>query len=171
MRSRTTRSRRSSPTRNWFCSSSPTERMRRLPRWSMSSLLTLPDCTLIKRRRTAIMSSRVRARFCAADAREIVALLVEEQRFEELLRVLGVLGLAGTELLVDLLERVFLRLDVFVFFETVRDQRRVVEQGQDRFVRFPGVAEVGARERAHERRRVDFPVLVDANADRALGLV
>ena len=37
MRSLTTRSMRSSPMRNWFCKSSPTERTRRLPRWSMSS--------------------------------------------------------------------------------------------------------------------------------------
>ena len=28
--------------RNWFCSSSPTERMRRLPRWSMSSTVPMP---------------------------------------------------------------------------------------------------------------------------------
>ncbi len=37
MRSRMTRSMREKPTRNWFCRSSPTERIRRLPRWSISS--------------------------------------------------------------------------------------------------------------------------------------
>ena len=37
MRSRTTRSIRERPTRTWFWISSPTERMRRLPKWSMSS--------------------------------------------------------------------------------------------------------------------------------------
>ena len=37
MRSRTTRSMRDRPTRNWFWMSSPTERTRRLPKWSMSS--------------------------------------------------------------------------------------------------------------------------------------
>ncbi len=37
MRSRTTRSIRLRPTRTWFWMSSPTERTRRLPKWSMSS--------------------------------------------------------------------------------------------------------------------------------------
>ena len=37
MRSRTTRSMRERPTRTWFWISSPTERTRRLPKWSMSS--------------------------------------------------------------------------------------------------------------------------------------
>ena len=38
IRSLTARSMRVRPTRNWFSSSSPTERTRRLPRWSMSSV-------------------------------------------------------------------------------------------------------------------------------------
>ncbi len=107
----------------------------------------------------------------AADAREIVALVVEEQRLEQLLGVLGVLGLARTELLVDLLERVLTRLDVVIFVERVLDQGRVVEERQNRFVRLPAEAEIGTRERADERRDVDLAVLVDTNADRALGLV
>ena len=37
IRSRTTRSIRASPVRSWFWISSPTVRMRRLPKWSMSS--------------------------------------------------------------------------------------------------------------------------------------
>ena len=37
MRSRTTRSMRDSPMRSWFWISSPTERMRRLAKWSWSS--------------------------------------------------------------------------------------------------------------------------------------
>jgi len=37
IRSRTPRASRASPTRNWSARSSPTVRMRRLPRWSMSS--------------------------------------------------------------------------------------------------------------------------------------
>jgi len=40
MRSRTTRSMRDSPVRTWFWMSSPTARMRRLPKWSMSSVST-----------------------------------------------------------------------------------------------------------------------------------
>ena len=41
MRSRTTRSMRVKPMLNWFCSSSPTERMRRLPKWSISSVVPI----------------------------------------------------------------------------------------------------------------------------------
>ena len=37
MRSLTTRSMRDSPIRIWFWISSPTDRSRRLPKWSMSS--------------------------------------------------------------------------------------------------------------------------------------
>ncbi len=40
MRSRTTRSIRARPVRTWFWISSPTLRMRRLPKWSMSSVST-----------------------------------------------------------------------------------------------------------------------------------
>ena len=39
IRSRTTRSMRARPVRSWFWISSPTVRMRRLPKWSMSSAL------------------------------------------------------------------------------------------------------------------------------------
>ena len=63
----------------------------------------------------------------AADAGEIVALLVEEERLDQLLGVLGVLGLARAQLLVDLFERVLARLDVLVLLEAVDDQRAVVE--------------------------------------------
>ena len=38
MRSFTRRAMRERPTENWLAISSPTERMRRLPRWSMSSV-------------------------------------------------------------------------------------------------------------------------------------
>ena len=40
IRSRTTRSIRARPVRSWFWISSPTVRMRRLPKWSMSSART-----------------------------------------------------------------------------------------------------------------------------------
>ena len=43
MRSRTIRSRRDRPVRTWFWMSSPTARMRRLPKWSMSSVSTATD--------------------------------------------------------------------------------------------------------------------------------
>src|SRR3989454_460235 len=41
-RSFTARSTRTKPARNWFSASSPTERTRRLPRWSMSSISPRP---------------------------------------------------------------------------------------------------------------------------------
>ena len=41
-RDRTTRSRRVMPTRIWFWSNSPTLLMRRLPRWSISSVRPMP---------------------------------------------------------------------------------------------------------------------------------
>ena len=47
MRSFTRRAMRDSPTENWFAISSPTERMRRLPRWSMSSEWSCPLLTRI----------------------------------------------------------------------------------------------------------------------------
>ena len=57
IRSRTTRSIRSRPTRNWFWISSPTERTRRLPRWSMSSGCPIPLLISIILRTIAMMSS------------------------------------------------------------------------------------------------------------------
>jgi len=57
MRSLTARSMRVRPTRNWFSSSSPTDRTRRLPRWSMSSVGLLPSFTASRCRMTATMSS------------------------------------------------------------------------------------------------------------------
>src|SRR6185312_16781924 len=97
-------------------------------------------------------------------AREIVALFVEEQRLEQLLGVLGIFRFAGTQLLVDLFERVFARLDVLVFFDRVSNERALVEERQDRLVGLPVQAEIRTRERADERRDEDLTVLVDANA-------
>ena len=57
IRSLTARSMRVRPTRNWFSSSSPTERTRRLPRWSMSSVGLLPSFTASRCRMTDTMSS------------------------------------------------------------------------------------------------------------------
>ena len=58
-----------------------------------------------------------------------------------------------------------------VFLDRVADQRAVVEQLEDRFVALPVEAEIRARERADEGRDVDLAILVDADADRPLGLV
>src|SRR5881296_3098191 len=57
IRSLTARSIRVRPTRNWFSSSSPTDRTRRLPRWSMSSVDLEPSLTMRRWRITATMSS------------------------------------------------------------------------------------------------------------------
>ena len=59
MRSRTTRSMRSRPMRNAFWISSPLARMRRLPRWSMSSLGCRPRLHSMRWPTIAAMSSRV----------------------------------------------------------------------------------------------------------------
>jgi len=57
IRSLTARSMRVRPTRNWFSSNSPTDRTRRLPRWSMSSVAFVPRRTSIRCRMTEMMSS------------------------------------------------------------------------------------------------------------------
>ena len=48
IRSRIIRSKRFKPTLTWFCNNSPTERTRRLPKWSMSSVLPPSNSRLIK---------------------------------------------------------------------------------------------------------------------------
>ena len=57
-RSFTARSTRTSPTRNWFSAISPTLRMRRLPRWSMSSIVPLPSLMSMSTFSTSMMSAR-----------------------------------------------------------------------------------------------------------------
>ncbi|MCY1351056.1 hypothetical protein D9M69_373100 [compost metagenome] len=56
-RSLTARSTRTRPTRNWFSAISPTQRTRRLPRWSMSSTMPLPLRMSTRVLRTSTMSS------------------------------------------------------------------------------------------------------------------
>ena len=62
MRSRMARSMRSRPTRYWFSISSPTERTRRLPRLSMSSIVPRPSFSsqriLTVRRMSSLRSTR-----------------------------------------------------------------------------------------------------------------
>ena len=48
IRSLTSRAMRDRPTENWLAISSPTERTRRLPRWSMSSVYPRPSCSSIR---------------------------------------------------------------------------------------------------------------------------
>ena len=97
-RSFTARSTRIRPTRNWFSAISPTERTRRLPRWSISSTVPLPLRMSISVRSTSMMSSRVQharaddlfaaettVELHAADLRQVVALRGEEQIVEQVL--------------------------------------------------------------------------------------
>ena len=56
IRSLTTRSMRRRPIRNWFWMSSPLARMRRLPRWSMSSAWPRPLFSSISLATIAMMS-------------------------------------------------------------------------------------------------------------------
>ena len=62
IRSLTTRSMRSRPIRNWFWISSPLARMRRLPRWSMSSPVPRPLFSSISLPMIATMSLRLMTR-------------------------------------------------------------------------------------------------------------
>ena len=62
IRSLTTRSMRRRPIRNWFWISSPFARMRRLPRWSMSSPVPRPLFSSISLPMIATMSLRLMIR-------------------------------------------------------------------------------------------------------------
>ena len=63
IRSLMARSMRRRPTRYWFSISSPTERTRRLPRWSMSSISPLPSRSSTSALMQATMSSRSSVRW------------------------------------------------------------------------------------------------------------
>ena len=73
-----------------------------------------------------LASSSFPEELVAADAGEIVALLVEEQRLDQLLGVLRVLGLAGTQLLVDLFLSASSRVLTSLSFSRAVDDQRAV---------------------------------------------
>jgi hypothetical protein len=124
MRSLIARSMRSRPTRYWFSISSPTERTRRLPRWSMSSISPRPSRSSTSALMQAMMSS-LRSVRCvsggvevethvhlhAAHGRQVVALGVEEQLVEQRARGLFGRRLARAHDAVDVHQR---RLAVMV---------------------------------------------------------
>jgi hypothetical protein len=56
---------RTKPARNWFSASSPTERTRRLPRWSMSSISPRPFLSSTRIRITSTMSLGESVRRCS----------------------------------------------------------------------------------------------------------
>ena len=122
MRSLTTRSMRSRPMRKAFWISSPLARMRRLPRWSMSSGWPRPLLSSMSWPTMAAMSSRLMrplvarqldahargdrvqllVELVAAHAAEVVAAEVEEEALDELLGVVTGGRVARAQLLVDL---------------------------------------------------------------------
>ena len=102
MRSRIARSMRSRPTRYWFSISSPTERTRRLPRLSMSSIAPRPSfnshmiftvfsTSSLRRTRTCVLHvhAQPHVHLHAADRGQVVAVAVEEQPAEQRLGRLG----------------------------------------------------------------------------------
>ncbi len=112
------RSMRTRPMRNWFSSSSPTARTRRLPRWSMSSTTPMFLRSLkqildrrneVRRIERAVVERRVQAHFDvelqAADTAEIVLARIEEHAAEKVRGRLERRGVAGTQLAVDFDER------------------------------------------------------------------
>ena len=137
MRSRIARSMRSRPTRYWFSISSPTERTRRLPRWSMSSISPRPSRRSTSALTQAMMSSlrSVRTVSCGveveahvhlhpADGREVVALGIEEQRAEHDVGGLDRRRLARAHDAVDVHERL-------VAVHVLVDRHRVADVGAD----------------------------------------
>jgi hypothetical protein len=107
----------------------------------------------------------------AADLGQVVALGIEEQRAQEVPRVVERRRLAGPLLLEHLDQRLFLaRRGVLV--EGVDDVVGVVEEGEDRLVRRRVEREarrgILGRERAQQRGDRKLPLPVDAGIDDAL---
>src|SRR5581483_10113565 len=107
----------------------------------------------------------------AADLRQVVALRIEEQRAQQVPRVVERRRLSRALLLEDLDQRLFLARGR-VLVERRLDEVRVVEQGEDRLVRRrvdrePGGRVLG-RQRAQQRRDRQLALAVDAGVDDAL---
>ena len=107
----------------------------------------------------------------AADLRQVVALGIEEQRAQQVARVVERRRLAGTLLLEDLDQRLLLARGR-VLLDRRPDEVRVVEQREDRLVgarveREPGRRVLG-RQRPQERRDRQLALAVDARVDDAL---
>src|SRR5436190_1245660 len=107
----------------------------------------------------------------AADLGQVVALRVEEERPEQVARVVERRGLTGALLLEDLDQSLLLGLGG-VLVERVDHVDRVVEELEDRLVRARVELEAGRgvlfREGAQERRDRKLPLPVDARVDDAL---
>ena len=107
----------------------------------------------------------------AADLRQVVALGIEEERAEEVPRVVERRGLARPLLLEDLDERLFLTRRR-VLLERVRDVDGAAEELEDLLVRARVELETGrgvlGRQRAQERRDRKLALPVDACEHQAL---
>src|ERR1700710_2871455 len=128
IRSRTTRSIRARPVRSWFWISSPTVRIRRLPKWAMSSARVSIDAAGVQlddvadRRHDVVDGQRLLVEglvgaellvdLVAADLGEVVALGVEVVVLQQRLGSLTRGRLAGTQLAVDVEQCVVLGLGV-----------------------------------------------------------
>src|SRR4029077_1078474 len=107
----------------------------------------------------------------AADLRQVVALGIEEERLEQVPRVVERRRLTGALLLEDLDQRLFLARGR-VLLERVDDEDRVAEQLQDRLVRGGVELEAGRRillgERPEQGRDRELALPVDARVRDAL---
>ena len=105
----------------------------------------------------------------AADLGQVVALRVEEERADEVARVVERRRLAGTLLLEHLDDRLLLA-GRRVLVERVLDEGGVVEELEQVLVRVQRqpVVVVLTRERAQERRHRQLPLAVDAGVDDPL---
>src|SRR4051794_26099335 len=107
----------------------------------------------------------------AADLREVVALGVEEERAQEVPRVVERRRLAGALLLEDL-DQGLLLAGGGILVEGIDDVRRIVEEGEDRLVRrrveLEARRRVLGREGAEERRDRQLALPVDTGVSDAL---
>ena len=109
----------------------------------------------------------------AADLREVVALGIEEERAQQVARVVERRRLAGALLLEDLDQRLLLaRRGVLLERVLDVDAGRLVEEREDRLVRRRVEREPGGRvlgrQRAQQRRDRQLALAVDAGVDDAL---
>ena len=145
IRSRTARSMRASPIRNWSSSSSPAARTRRFPRWSMSStcpsprfaLRTIPhDLDDVLPAEDALLQGDLHAQLLVhlqpADLGEVVATRVEEDVLQQGLGALQRGGIARAHAPVDLHQRL-VRAAGVVLQQGLADLEHlaVVRPGQD----------------------------------------
>ena len=130
--------------RNWFSSSSPTERTRRLPRWSMSSTFAgflrslrryLMHLVEVLRVQDLLVERRVQPELGVqlepADPREVVLLRVEEHVLEERPRAVERRRIAGTQAAVDLDQRLFVRVDRILLQRLADDRPDLVALGEE----------------------------------------